>query len=85
MQTKQQDNVVQVWTFMIRLLCTICRKCLDFMSLFFFFFFTLYILMKAKNWFVYIIELVIGKLHQLLYLKLCNLFLFFFLFDKFVK
>lgn len=38
--------------------------------------------MKAKNWFVYIIELVIGKICQLLYLKLCN---FFFSFDKFVK
>lgn len=79
---------MQIWTLMVGLLCTVCRKCLDFMSPFFFFtLFFLYILMKAKNWFVYIIDLVIGKLHQLLYLKLRNLFGFLSLFflDKFVK
>lgn len=50
----------------------------DFYSFLFFFvgfyscFFFLYILMKAENLvFVYIVELVIGKLHQLLYSKLC--------------
>lgn len=48
----------------------------DFYSFIFFvgfYLFILYILIQPENWFfVYIIELVVGKLHQLLYTKLCD-------------
>lgn len=39
---------------------------------FYSFFLSLYFNQKQKLVFVYIIELVIGKLHQLLYSKLCD-------------